>query len=161
MVDVVYAHAIHTPHNKTQHTTQHNTTHTPPHTTQHNTTHNTTQHNTTTQHTTQHNTTHTEEWLMWFTPMLLAWLWNGGMYFLILQKFRHSQQHLLSVCPCLVMHIDNKHRHTVSGQKKRLKHVVQRKLLLYLLVFVVCWIFDLASHVVSETQGCEMVRLQC
>jgi hypothetical protein len=79
--------------------------------------------------------TQTYEWAVWFAPMLATVFLNLIFYILILRDFRQQEK-----------------IHGRIDMKKQLS--------LYLLAFVLCWIFDIAEHIVTLAKpNCELYWL--
>eukprot|EP01116_Phalansterium_solitarium_P024411 TRINITY_DN894_c0_g1_i1.p2 TRINITY_DN894_c0_g1~~TRINITY_DN894_c0_g1_i1.p2 ORF type:complete len:315 (+),score=57.06 TRINITY_DN894_c0_g1_i1:124-1068(+) len=72
------------------------------------------------------------EWLFWFTPLLLSLCFNLVMYSLILHKFRRNRQLLVQAQP-----------------KPKVGNLIWTRITLYILVFIICWVWDVVDHVLS------------
>lgn len=68
------------------------------------------------------------EWPLWFGPMLATIVINLIIYFMILKSFRSRE----------------------SNFQKKIEVVMIRRLSLYLLAFVLCWVWSVIGHIISQ-----------
>jgi len=76
------------------------------------------------------------EWALWFIPLLLSVFVNLLLYILILKSFRKTY-----------------------ASHKKVEGVVLKRVSLYLLAFIICWIWDIIGHIVETTTSCEFYPL--
>lgn len=69
------------------------------------------------------------QFLVWELPMIMAFFWNLILYCLIVFSLRRQRND------------------TRLGVKGKLARAIQKRLALFLVVYVVCWLPDLVSHV--------------
>jgi len=67
-------------------------------------------------------------WLFWYGPLLVSFVWNIVLYILIIRFYRGGQ----------------------GAERKMMKNKIKVRVTLYILVFFICWVWDLVDFVAYE-----------
>jgi len=79
------------------------------------------------------------EWGLWLGPMILSLLLNFVLFLMVLYSIRRKQS---------------------TSIQKRVEAVAIKRLSLYLLVFVLCWIWNVIDRIITEIKpGCEVLPI--
>jgi len=69
------------------------------------------------------------QWSLWFTPMLLSFIFNMMMYIMTLKKFTSSN---------------------AGRGQKMINNNIQKRVTIYLLIFILCWFCDIVDHIIED-----------
>jgi len=85
------------------------------------------------------------EWGIWIAPLALCFCFNAVMYVLILRfTYRYSS---------------SLHSSTPTEGQKKIFSLVQKRITVYILIFFLCWIWDIADHVALYIFNCKIYVL--
>jgi len=82
-------------------------------------------------------------WIFWFSPMVATFIWNSVFYAIIYYKFRQIKK-----------------LRALTQSHKKLETQLVKKISLFLLVFLLCWIWDIIDHILTAIKpACELYWL--
>jgi len=82
-------------------------------------------------------TTSVAQWTLWFAPLIVSFAWNLILYSFILARYRSSNTQTASLS-------------YMNERQRRMQWKIKKRLSLYLLAFMLCWVWDLSDNVASH-----------
>eukprot|EP01112_Ceratiomyxa_fruticulosa_P020579 TRINITY_DN7051_c0_g1_i1.p1 TRINITY_DN7051_c0_g1~~TRINITY_DN7051_c0_g1_i1.p1 ORF type:complete len:307 (-),score=9.09 TRINITY_DN7051_c0_g1_i1:150-1070(-) len=79
------------------------------------------------------------KWLLWFTPLVGSFLCNSLFYFLSIRRFKVESVDVENSRDIAIL--------ARNVRQKKLQWKIKKRLTLYLLVFALCWIWDVVNQI--------------